>query len=289
MKGIFKAAVLAIVPLVAACSFDIDGARNMPNSGTAFHQGLQANYALLAQMEYNEQDWIDAKFFEERAVMAANGENFGPQDSAERDLPADMVDKAGFTRIQLVSALDAGGREIAPSHASRAQAMYDCWLQELEENIQPDDIKWCWDNFDTAMKSMKAAMMPAPVAAPAPAPAPMPMPMAMPGPFVVYFPFDSAALDAASLDVIQNAAVQFKNAGAANIVLEGHTDLAGDADYNIGLSQKRALAVADALRQAGVSDSMINVTAFGETMPAIKTDDGVKEPQNRRAVIQLSK
>ncbi len=286
MKGIIKIAAVAMLPLLAGCA-DPSGLKSLPNSGSAFHQGLQANYAQLAQMEYDERDWTDTDFFTERAKAAAAGQDFGPQNPADRKLPADMVGKAKALHTDLVAALGSG-RQAAPVPAARAQAMYDCWLQELEENIQPADIAWCMGNFEPAFAELKRAIAPKPAAA-APAAAPAATPAAMPGPFLVYFDWDRSSIDSEDRNAIQQALASARQAGSARFVIEGHTDLSGPDAHNDRLSQRRAEAVAGELRKSGVSESQLRVTGFGETTPAVKTADGVREPQNRRAVIKIER
>ena len=278
--------VTAIAAFAAACSTDYASVRDAENQGSAFHQGLQSNYALLANMEYNEMDWSDTDFFVNRAAMAVAGQDFGPQDSTERSLPEDMAAEAAREGLKLTNMLNAGGRDIAPQPASRAQAMYDCWLQELEENIQPDHIAKCKADYDAAYKKLLAAMKPAPAPA-MPAPKPMPKAMSMPGPFVIYFGHDSAKIENAARVTIRVAAAAMTRAKAATLILAGHTDTSGASDYNVTLSQTRALAVAEELRGLGVADAAISVTAFGEERPSMKTGDNAKEKQNRRTVITL--
>ncbi|HET6224341.1 MAG TPA: OmpA family protein, partial [Dongiaceae bacterium] len=61
----------------------------------------------------------------------------------------------------------------------------------------------------------------------------------------------------------------------------------GSASYNVGLSERRAQAVAAELAANGVPQADIAVDWKGETEPLVPTGDGVREPQNRRAVIEL--
>ena len=92
-------------------------------------------------------------------------------------------------------ALAAGAGEKAPKAAARAQAMYECWMEEQEENNQPEDIKACRSKYDAAMTEVNAAMQVRPVAAPAvPPPSPAAKPAIATGPFIVFFDFDSAKL-----------------------------------------------------------------------------------------------
>jgi OOP family OmpA-OmpF porin len=68
----------------------------------------------------------------------------------------------------------------------------------------------------------------------------------------------------------------------------GHTDLSGSPAYNVRLSERRAKAVADALVGQGVNAGALQVDWKGETMPAVATADGVKEPLNRRSTIDIN-
>jgi outer membrane protein OmpA-like peptidoglycan-associated protein len=54
------------------------------------------------------------------------------------------------------------------------------------------------------------------------------------------------------------------------------------------LSERRAKAVADALVGAGVDQGKLQVNWSGEKDLAVPTPDGVKEPLNRRATININ-
>jgi hypothetical protein len=108
-----------------------------------------------------------------------------------------------------------------------------------------------------------------------------------PGHYVVLFPFDKATLDATARATIASAADGFKRTGSAHISVQGHTDTAGNADYNQALSQRREEAVSNELVRLGVPASAISGTAVGETDLAVPTADNVREAQNRRVDIQV--
>jgi outer membrane protein OmpA-like peptidoglycan-associated protein len=61
----------------------------------------------------------------------------------------------------------------------------------------------------------------------------------------------------------------------------------GSNSYNQELSLKRANVVRDALRALGIAGDTISASGKGETELLVQTGDGVKEPQNRRATINL--
>ena len=106
--------------------------------------------------------------------------------------------------------------------------------------------------------------------------------------FIVYFPFDQYVLTPEASSVISQAADYAKAGNATRIVVVGHTDTSGSAAYNVRLSERRAKATADALVGAGVNQTALAVDWKGETMPAVATGDGVKEPLNRRATIDIN-
>ena len=184
-------------------------------------------------------------------------------------------------RDRLVKALDASGRTKLPDEAARAQVMYDCWLEEQEENRQPDHIAECRSNFldaigkvEDALKPMAAAMPPAD-------------PMLAPKSWVVYFDFDRSNLGEQSLATIADAAAYAATSSKSLVVVEGHTDLAGSSEYNDGLAADRAERVADRMREIGVPNNDIAVSSYGQELPAVATPDGVAEPLNRRVEIQV--
>lgn len=124
---------------------------------------------------------------------------------------------------------------------------------------------------------------PAPEAAASPAPAPAPAPQT----FTVYFGFNKSTLTPAARRIIGEAAAYAKQHGAAAIKLDGYTDLAGTAKYNLALSKRRAEVVRHMLLRQGIAASRITVKAYGKSNPAVPTPEGAREPRNRRAVIVI--
>lgn len=115
-----------------------------------------------------------------------------------------------------------------------------------------------------------------------------PMTQPMPGPFLLYFDFDSAKVTAEGHKVVASAAAAVAAAKPAAVIVTGHADRAGPDAYNFALSKRRAEAVALALIMAGVTTNIgIFVASYGENELQVPTDDGRREPKNRRAVIAL--
>lgn len=130
----------------------------------------------------------------------------------------------------------------------------------------------------------------APDAAPAvyvPPPAP-PTPTAAPKQFIVFFGFNKSNLTSDAQRVVAEAAAAAKSSGSASILVTGHTDTVGSNRYNDRLSMRRAGAVKDELVRQGIGAGQITAVGKGETELLVQTGDNVKEPQNRRATIDLN-
>jgi OmpA-OmpF porin, OOP family len=128
----------------------------------------------------------------------------------------------------------------------------------------------------------------APAAAPAAAPPPPPPPPAIVRQFIVFFGFNKSNLTAEAQAVVTEAAAAAKAQGSARIVVVGHTDTVGSTAYNEELSRRRAGAVKEELIRLGVAPDAISASGKGEAELLVQSGDGVKEPQNRRATIDLN-
>jgi|TARA_R110000782_G_scaffold72839_1_gene145686 outer membrane protein OmpA-like peptidoglycan-associated protein len=252
---------------------NIPGVRDMADEGSAFDAALHQNYADLAQAEYDEADWADARYFTSRSKMAAAGQDSGPQMIAERTLPEGSMGEIEVARADLLAALDGGGRDKAASPAARAQTSFDCWMQELEENIQQEDIDNCRSAFYQALAIVQAEIDTSPVA--------KAMPMAMPVPMNVYFGFDKSEIDSKGMSVVDGIAEAYAKYNPAMISLVAYADRAGDAMYNDILAKSRVDAVVSALRAAGVPASKLAISISGEANVPVSTADGVAEQGNR--------
>lgn len=131
------------------------------------------------------------------------------------------------------------------------------------------------------------ASEPSYVAPPAP-PSPPPTSSEPPRQFIVFFGFNKYTLTAEATRVLTEAATAAKQNGTASVLITGHTDTVGTNAYNQRLSVRRANVVRAELVRQGVSNSAITSTGKGETELLVQTDDGVKEPQNRRATVDLN-
>lgn len=130
---------------------------------------------------------------------------------------------------------------------------------------------------------------PTPAATPAPEPMPTPAPVACPtSEFTVYFEWDRSNLNDAAMATIDQAVARARECNVTGTVIVGHTDTSGSTAYNIGLSERRASVVRDALVARGMAGASMSMQARGESELARQTPDGVREPLNRRTAVTIT-
>ncbi|HEI8868906.1 TPA: OmpA family protein [Serratia odorifera] len=127
-----------------------------------------------------------------------------------------------------------------------------------------------------------------------PPPPPEPQPKPKPVPKIVRLDsmslFDSgkSALKAGSTKMLVNSLVDVKAKPGWLVVVSGHTDNTGNPPLNQTLSQKRAEAVRDWMRDTGdVPESCFAVQGYGESRPVATNDTPAGRALNRRVEISL--
>lgn len=263
--------LVAAAALLAGCvGADVDKLRSADVSGgTPFTQQLASEYRALALFEGDEMaDWKDADYFARKGLAAAGGETVPPTDLADWNLPAASLDELRTARASLLEQLDGGARDSQPMEAAMAQARFDCWVEQVEENFQPDDIAACRDEFYELLEKLD------PVAAAADV-------------YIVFFDWDKSDITDAAMDILNDVAADYAAGGVGGVDVVGHADRSGGDAYNMALSLRRADAVKAALSGLGVPDGSISTDGLGESQPLVATPDGVREPSNRRAEIRF--
>ena len=105
--------------------------------------------------------------------------------------------------------------------------------------------------------------------------------------FLLYFVFGSNNLTAESNIQIDMILQTIKDRDSQDILVIGHTDSAGNPDYNLALSMQRASAVRDLFVSRGIKGEFIQISSHGEGNPLIPTGDNVSEARNRRVEVMV--
>jgi outer membrane protein OmpA-like peptidoglycan-associated protein len=104
----------------------------------------------------------------------------------------------------------------------------------------------------------------------------------------VLFDTGQATLKPGADRALDRLAQFLKDSPGTAVLIEGHTDSVGTDDYNLGLSQRRAQAVADALSSRGISSDRVQTKGLGKAYPVATNDTQAGRQQNRRVEIVFS-
>lgn len=99
----------------------------------------------------------------------------------------------------------------------------------------------------------------------------------------VYFAYDNSSVSSSQTPKLEAAAKYMSSNPSAGLIVEGHCDERGSAEYNMGLGERRALAVREYLVNLGVPETRLQTISYGAERPA---DPGHNENawlKNRRA------
>lgn len=287
MKMVRNFLLITGMVLVSGCSvFDsfseVDALNETQAVGSPFTQALADEYRIFANRELREMfDYPDALHFARKGLAAASGDAVTPEPITDWNLEEPYIQELSAARGRLMVAFDLGAREVAPREAAYTQAMFDCWIEQQEENWQDEDIINCKTEFEKAIANLEGMLQP-----PAPAPEPAPEPMAPEDAvYLVFFNWDAQDLGSGALNVLDAVATEVAKTPPTQINIIGHADTSGPRDYNQKLASQRANAVRDALIQRGVDANLLMVDSRGESELLVETPDNVREPANRRVNI----
>jgi outer membrane protein OmpA-like peptidoglycan-associated protein len=103
----------------------------------------------------------------------------------------------------------------------------------------------------------------------------------------INIPFDyaSSSLNQAILPALESFAVRLRSCPSTKVIIEGHTDSDGRADWNRSLSVHRAKAVLEHLVHAGVQPSQLSAIGFGQSRPYAPNVSTKNKRSNRRVAL----
>jgi peptidoglycan-associated lipoprotein len=99
----------------------------------------------------------------------------------------------------------------------------------------------------------------------------------------VYFDFDQYDLTAPARETLKQHADWLLANPAFDLLVEGHCDERGTAEYNLALGERRANAAKDYLAGLGVDARRITTISYGEELPVDAGHDEAAWTKNRRA------
>ena len=103
----------------------------------------------------------------------------------------------------------------------------------------------------------------------------------------VLFATGSADLKSGSRQTLDKLSTFLNAYPKRNVQIEGFTDNVGGDDYNVGLSERRADSVRDALTGMGIARDRILTKGFGKGSPVANNDTAAGRQQNRRVEVVI--
>jgi peptidoglycan-associated lipoprotein len=103
----------------------------------------------------------------------------------------------------------------------------------------------------------------------------------------VYFAFDSYALAPSEIAKIEQVAKHLLANSSQVLVVEGHCDARGSAEYNLALGENRAQSIRGHLVNLGVDAARLQTRSFGSEKPAMAGSGEDVWRMNRRGEFAL--
>lgn len=101
------------------------------------------------------------------------------------------------------------------------------------------------------------------------------------------FDFDKAELQPANKELLSRIAGILMTSSDYTVSVNGHTDDVGSVEYNMDLSERRALAVRDYFVETGIDDRILTVEAFGKSQPLVQGTSDEARMKNRRVELGI--
>jgi outer membrane protein OmpA-like peptidoglycan-associated protein len=103
----------------------------------------------------------------------------------------------------------------------------------------------------------------------------------------ITFKTDSADINSSFYPVLNSVAKVLNKYSESTVLVSGHTDNTGTAEYNLNLSRDRAGSVAAYLQGQGVKSSRFEVMGMGYSNPIASNSTATGRAQNRRVEIKI--
>jgi len=97
-----------------------------------------------------------------------------------------------------------------------------------------------------------------------------------------YFDLDSSQIRSDAQPILQKDAEWMKRWPSTKVLVEGHCDSRGSAEYNLALGDRRSTAVRDYLVSLGVAGDRVQIVSKGKEQQVCSEENETCWQQNRR-------
>jgi OmpA-OmpF porin, OOP family len=103
----------------------------------------------------------------------------------------------------------------------------------------------------------------------------------------VNFEFDSDRLTEDAKKILDQTGETLQAYADVDVEIAGHTDSTGTDQYNLGLSERRSIAVKNYLAARGIEPTRMTPTGYGESQPIDTNDTPEGQAKNRRVELRV--
>ena len=104
----------------------------------------------------------------------------------------------------------------------------------------------------------------------------------------IFFDFDRFNIRADQRAQVEKWSAWLKRNPSVRVTIEGHADERGTREYNLGLGERRANSVKDALVALGIDAGRLTTVSYGKERPAVLGSNEAAWAQNRRGVLVVN-
>ncbi len=256
--------VLTVMALASCAEMKVRKLEKASPTGSRFSQELAKHYLELSSFEARDMyDEKDGKLFAEKGLQAAAGNEVTPEkvEGSHRRLPAEKVPLLSESRQRLVTTFDKGVKEVSPITSAEAQAKFDCWVEQQEENHQQTHIAQCRERFALLLARLEAQLVAS----------------------QIFYNVNGHALTQADRDLIMREVIEAKATPNTRLVIDGYADGLGSIPHNKELSERRVRTVGEyAFKAGGLDRGMVIGNAYGR-----QGKPGERNKANRRVDINV--
>jgi peptidoglycan-associated lipoprotein len=227
---------------------------------------------------------------------------------AKRQLTRSETDRLDAIAAKIAQAEHLGAAECAPKELAVARVALEHARHELTEHFEraevdvkaaeaaADDLLAKTQACVEAKKKPAGPALPLPLPTPPPPPAmPMVAPPPPPPPMMaeesvfpnIHFDFDKSFIREDAKPILAKVADYLQKNQGAKVLIEGHCDERGTAEYNMALGDRRATSAKKYLVGLGVNADRLSTISYGKERPLCTEHNETCWQKNRRGVFDL--
>ncbi len=243
--------------------------------GAPLTVALAQEYLIFASREKTTYyDKVSASYFAQKGLDAAMGAQVEPEHLEKWHIPMGLQGEMQQARARLLAAINGSTPKANNANElAQAQVSYDCWLEEQDENRQPENIAFCRNNFyqAVAVAEQKNIII---------------SPMLLPTqPYRTYYRPGQTDVPQQAGPVLNQLMMLIKQVQDYKMTVDGYADRTGKSAKNLIISEQRANKMRDAVVARGAIGEKIRTFGHGDSGATGKK--GVPNGQDRRVDITL--